>query len=115
MTADNGQDHDAALALVSSYKIPQSEDKLARTDDLSNSTPKSAPSGGRSLRRKSTLDGAENDPDLQRAIDLIELHYGVKEEHVQGRDTGLQQARADVSKVIESLNKTGRGHAVLQK
>ncbi|MCJ1356946.1 MAG: hypothetical protein MMC33_006942 [Icmadophila ericetorum] len=102
-------DHDAALALVSSYKTSQAID----TADSNSSN--SSSSRGKSLRRKSTLEGAESDPDLQRAIDLIDLHYGVKEDHVQGRDTGLQQARADVARVIEHLNKTGGGNAALQK
>lgn len=37
------------------------------------------------------------DPDLQRARDLVELHYGLKMRHVEvGLDKDLQKARDDV-------------------
>ena len=43
------------------------------------------------------------DPDMQRAIDLVELHYGVKMKHMQGEDAALRQARREVDKVLEKL------------
>lgn len=46
---------------------------------------------------------AEEDPDMQRAIDLVELHYGVKMKHMQGEDAALRQARREVDKVLEKL------------
>ena len=48
--------------------------------------------------------GAEEDPDLQRAIDLVDLHYGVKVKHVQRPDMGLRQARINVNGLLEGLN-----------
>ena len=50
----------------------------------------------------SVLDG-KDDPDLQRAMDLVNLHYGVKEKHMQGADMGLQSARKDVQRAVERL------------
>ena len=40
---------------------------------------------------------------MQRATDLVELHYGVKVKHVQGLDSGLLQARRNVERVLEGL------------
>lgn len=40
---------------------------------------------------------------MQRAIDLVELHYGVKMKHVQGEDAALRQARGEVDVVLEKL------------
>ena len=40
---------------------------------------------------------------MQRATDLLELHYGVKMKHMQGEDAGLRQARRDVDMVLERL------------
>ena len=47
----------------------------------------------------------EGDPDLQRALDLVDLHYGMKEKHVQGSDMGLQAAREEVNKVLRDLQR----------
>lgn len=47
------------------------------------------------------------DPDLQRAMDLVDLHYGVKMKHAQGEDRGLLQARRDVDEVLERLQRRG--------
>ena len=46
---------------------------------------------------------SEGNPDLQRALDLVELHYGVKEKYSQGPDMGLEAARAEVNKVLHNL------------
>lgn len=40
---------------------------------------------------------------MQRALDLLELHHGVKMKHVQGEDRGLTQARKEVDTVLASL------------
>ena len=48
-------------------------------------------------------ESAAEDPDMQRATDLVELHYGVKVKHTQGLDSGLLQARRDVERVLEGL------------
>ena len=45
----------------------------------------------------------QDDPDMQRATDLVELHYGVKMNHVHGNDAALSQARADVESVLGKL------------
>jgi len=41
---------------------------------------------------------------MQRATDLVELHYGVKMNHMQGEDAGLRQARRDVDQVLRKLD-----------
>ena len=50
-----------------------------------------------------TADEGE-DADMQRATDLVDLHYGVKVKHMQGEDAGLRQARRDVEMVLEKLD-----------
>lgn len=46
-------------------------------------------------------------PDLQRAKDLIDLHYNVKMKHVRGQpgtvDEDLKRAREDVRRVLREL------------
>ncbi|KAI4227860.1 MAG: hypothetical protein L6R36_002083 [Xanthoria steineri] len=86
LTTD-GQDHNAALALVST-RAPASD----------SSTPKST-----HLHATKSSHGVKDDPDLERALDLIELHQGVKMTHVQGQDQGLTQARRDVDAVLAEL------------
>ena len=56
-----------------------------------------------SLTGEKSVDAMEEDPDLQRATDLVNLHYGVKEKHVQGVNMGLSQARIQVNRVVEKL------------
>ena len=46
---------------------------------------------------------AVEDPDMQRATDLVELHYSVKMKHMQGDDAGLRQARREVDLVLQKL------------
>ena len=48
---------------------------------------------------------------MQRATDLVELHYGVKMKHAEGMDKELAEARKRVEEVMESLKDTkmGRG------
>ncbi|KAF2436390.1 hypothetical protein EJ08DRAFT_691562 [Tothia fuscella] len=46
----------------------------------------------------------QEDTDLQRAKDLIDLHYKVKVAHENGRaDEGLEGARRDVRAVLRGL------------
>lgn len=40
---------------------------------------------------------------MQRATDLVDLHYNVKMKHVQGDDAGLMQARREVDMVLQKL------------
>lgn len=42
---------------------------------------------------------------MQRAMDLVELHYGVKMNHLQAGNTELKQARTDVDRVLEKLER----------
>ncbi len=44
-----------------------------------------------------------DDPDMQRATDLVELHYGVKMNHMQGEGAELKQARMDVDRALKTL------------
>ena len=45
---------------------------------------------------------------MQRAIDLVELHYGVKMKRAQGEDdAALTQARREVDMVLEKLEGHG--------
>jgi hypothetical protein len=45
-----------------------------------------------------------NDSELQRASDLVELHYGLKVKYLEkGLDTDLQKARDDVKRVYELM------------
>ncbi|KAL8762001.1 MAG: hypothetical protein Q9184_001948 [Pyrenodesmia sp. 2 TL-2023] len=82
-------EHSAGLALVST-RAPASD----------------TPETDSSARRKSVEPkGENNDPDMQRAMDLMELHYGVKIKHVQGEDRGLKQSRRDVDAVLAKLEK----------
>lgn len=56
----------------------------------------------------------ENDVDLCRATDLLELHYDVKMKHVRGEEKGLIRARKDVEGVLEML-KSQRKENMLRK
>ena len=49
---------------------------------------------------------AKEDPDLQRAMDLVDLHYGVKMKHTQEEEE-LMQARREVDMVLEKLDRNG--------
>ena len=104
------KEHDAALTLVTSYKsldksstigVAGSQGQLQSTDDPISSAD--------SARSESSLAFQGEDPDLQRVIDLVDLHYGLKEKHVQGMDTGLQKARIDVNRVLERLKAGDNG------
>lgn len=82
-------DHSAALALVST-RAPASE-TLAKDSSKQHGV-------------SATDQKVESDPDMERAMDLMELHYGVKVKHVQREDNRLIQARKDVDAVLAELN-----------
>lgn len=64
----------------------------------------------RSVKGTTTND----DSDLCRATDLLELHYGVKMKHVRGEEKGLIYARKEVDGVLEML-KSQRKNNLLRK
>lgn len=45
----------------------------------------------------------DNDVDLKRAKDLMELHSTVKTAHQDGTDRGLEEARREVAAVMNRL------------
>ena len=51
----------------------------------------------------STEAGMDDDVDMKRVMDLVELHYDVKLNYKQGEDAGLRKARTDVERVLEKL------------
>lgn len=60
------------------------------------------------MKAAADSEGENQDPDMQRAMDLVELHYGVKMKHVQeggGEDAALREARRRVDGVLEKLGK----------
>lgn len=92
-SSNNAQDHSAALALVST-RAPASN-----TESSNRETSTKAPD-------------EDDDPDMQRALDLMELHNGVKMKHVQGENQGLMQARKDVDTVLAKLESSAREQGV---
>ena len=43
-------------------------------------------------------------PDLQRALDLVDLHYGVKQKYMQeGGKASLEHARREVARVTSEI------------
>ena len=74
----SSQDPAAALALVS----VRPDTSHVSTDTTSVTPAKSS-----------------DDPDLQRAKDLIQLHYSVKMPHSNGEDKGLLEARRSVEEL----------------
>ncbi|ORY14994.1 hypothetical protein BCR34DRAFT_478591 [Clohesyomyces aquaticus] len=81
----------AALALVSV--------RPAKTTSTSTSTANSATTNPEQPQADKDDKG---DPDLQRAKDLVELHYSVKEAHKRGElEKGLAEAREMVTKAVE--------------
>ena len=77
------QDHSAALALVTVHRSDESSGEDTQTCSATQ---------------------MQDDPDMQRAKDLVELHYGVKMNHVHGQDAALKQARAEVESVLGRLD-----------
>ena len=84
------------MTLVSSHKAlpdPQHPNKTASTQSQKVSK------GDNDGRKVARLED-DDDPDLQRALDLVDLHYGVKMKHVQGQDMALKKAREEVQRVL---------------
>ena len=96
------QDYEAAIALVSSDKLIDSQTTAHKETTTSQSD---SSSRLRASRMTSVLKDSQDDPDLQRAMDLVDLHYGVKEKHKHGTDMELQKARQDVRRVMEGMNR----------
>lgn len=84
--SDDHQDHSAALALVSTRAPASDTTAMESSEQGSSAGPQQ-----------------DNDSDMERAMDLMELHHGVKMKHVQGEDKGLMQARRDVDAVLAKL------------
>ncbi|KAL8774710.1 MAG: hypothetical protein Q9209_000649 [Squamulea sp. 1 TL-2023] len=89
-------DHTAAVALVTTR---------APASDTLNVQPTQS-------HESKNADGTENDPDMERALDLMELHQDVKMKHVRGEDQGLMQARKGVDAVLAELEKGVGGREV---
>ncbi|KAL8796724.1 MAG: hypothetical protein Q9195_001114 [Heterodermia aff. obscurata] len=89
-------DPSAALNLVNA-RTPSSESQ-AQASNSAVAKPKLV-----------SQESAAEDPDMQRATDLVELHYEVKVKHAQGLDDRLVQARRDVDRALEDLRKNQKG------
>ncbi|MCJ1326699.1 hypothetical protein MMC10_003364 [Thelotrema lepadinum] len=89
-------DHEAAMALVSCRPGGEEQAKSEKSENEG---------AGKSATPSRNLSGLEGhgDPDLQRALDLVDLHYGVKEKYSQGTDMSLEAARSGVNKVLQDL------------
>ncbi|KAI4288543.1 MAG: hypothetical protein L6R35_002194 [Caloplaca aegaea] len=79
-------DHSAALALVSTRAPPSDTSTIEY-----------------SKQERPIQTQGESDPDMQRALDLLELHHDVKMKHVKGEDRDLMQARKEVDTVLARL------------
>ncbi|MCJ1437063.1 hypothetical protein MMC27_006448 [Xylographa pallens] len=95
-------EYEAAIALVSSY---ETIDAHTTTGKETNTFSNNSTSRPKVSRTSSVLKDALDDLDLQRAMDLVDLHYGVKEKHKHGSNIELQKARQDVRRVIESMQR----------
>ena len=73
-----------------------------KSDTLS---PSRAGSGQQEATNGPLVLKSEGDADLQRALDLVELHHGVREKHLQGTDESLMAARRGVNKVLADLQR----------
>ncbi|CAI7574677.1 unnamed protein product [Penicillium glandicola] len=79
--------HNEALALVNVHKNITASDSTETSSTLSDKSP------------------ADDNADLRRAKELVELHYEVKARHVDGTvDEQLSQARQDVRRVLTELS-----------
>ncbi|KAK5692236.1 hypothetical protein LTR17_025447 [Elasticomyces elasticus] len=54
-------------------------------------------------RKETDVRHEDNDPDLKRARDLVQLHAEVKVAHQDGTDKDLNEAREAVAKVLREL------------
>ena len=96
--ANTIQDYEAAIALVSSHEITATGEKGHDISSKSIARPSVS-------RQSSVLKDDKDDLDLQRAMDLVDLHYGVKEKHKHGNDVELQKARQDVRRAMAGMHK----------
>ncbi|KAK4940100.1 hypothetical protein LTR10_019729 [Elasticomyces elasticus] len=88
--------YDAAIALVKPFN------NTSITSGELSSTNGKVPSASQS----SSSTTADLDPDLQRANELVSLHYDVKVKYLQeGPDPELLQARKDVEGVVYALDR----------
>ncbi len=90
------------MALVTSHKTLCDDSEGAPP-----STESSRPDRPTAPQSSSSAEDVK-DPDFQRAKNLMDLHYGVKEKHAHGPDAGLEKARRDVETVIQDM-KRGAG------
>ena len=98
LTKPFSQDHSAALNLVNA-RTPSSDPQAHQSPD----------SAAVAKPKLVSQESAAEDPDMQRATDLVELHYEVKVKHVRGLDDRLVQARRDVDRALEDLSKIQKG------
>ncbi|MCJ1478488.1 hypothetical protein MMC13_007168 [Lambiella insularis] len=112
LTSLRACEYEAAIALVSSYQTLDSDPHASSStpqkylDEHSTEKKSDASTRPRAAHRTSLLEYAKDDPDLQRAIDLVDLHYGVKEKHKNSVDMSLQKARQDVQRMMEGMHRT---------
>jgi hypothetical protein len=105
-TAIGFQDHDAAMALVTSHERIAAGEEPTRDVPLLDSTSMSA---AESSKKAATARENAPDPDLQRALDLIDLHENVKRKHMQGMDVKLEEARRLVERTLRGMDIGGQG------
>ncbi|KAI1617813.1 hypothetical protein EDD37DRAFT_240215 [Exophiala viscosa] len=89
--------YDAAIALV----------KPANNTFRTSGEPSEQSSNGKvPLVNQPASKIADSDPDLQRANELVSLHYDVKVKYLQnGPDPELLQARKEVAEVLYALDR----------
>jgi len=94
--------HEAAIALVRpATETPPNEIDPVSSSQAEDSQPESQPQS----RHRPTTD-AQPDPDLQRANELVSLHYDVKMKYLEsGLDPELVQAGKEVDEVISALSR----------
>ncbi|MCJ1361334.1 hypothetical protein MMC16_000432 [Acarospora aff. strigata] len=100
LTSLRACNHNEALALVHASSSSQPSSSTTSAPPPPSSPPTKVPETTTINPQKDTDTDTDADPDLQRALDLVDLHYSVKVKLVQGPDVGLQRARADVEGVL---------------
>lgn len=94
------------MALVNCYKTAEAESSTASSRTTSHQQLGQSSSGiarPKSNRKSSGMQELGEDVDLQRALDLVELHDRVKENQASRVDQPLERARKDVQQVWEGL------------
>ncbi|KAI9813094.1 MAG: hypothetical protein M1827_004314 [Pycnora praestabilis] len=100
LTSLNVCDYDSALALLNASKDLPS--KLT-TPTTSSSSPPSYSPPQRPSQSRQISDQANSDPDLKRAKDIMELHYGVKVRYEGGLGEEMREARRRVNGILREL------------